>query len=775
MIRRRLVCRGAVQGVGFRPAVWRLATALGLDGSVRNDPDGARIEVEGPPAVVARFVFRLAQELPALARLDEVDESGLEPRFEPGFRVAASEVAGRRRALVPPDAAPCAACRREMEDPRDRRHRYPFTNCTDCGPRFTLVRSLPYDRARTSMARFELCAECAREYADPASRRFHAEPLSCPACGPRLTLLDAHAGVVARQASALARARAALAWGALLALHGLGGFQLVCRVDSSAAVRRLRRAKERPTKPFAVMARDLEAARRLVELRPADEDLLRSARAPILLAPRRRPAVGVASEVAPGLEDLGVMLPTTPLHAELLRGAPYSALVATSGNARDEPICRTPSEALERLGGIVDRFLVHDREVVRRADDSVVRTAARGTLLVRRSRGWVPEPLRLPAPSPEPVLALGGHLQATACLAAGAEAFPSQHVGDLDTELARAFLLEAALGLEAFLERQARTIAVDAHPDYPSTWAGERLAAERDGRVVRVQHHLAHAAAVLAEHARFPERGDRAAALVLDGTGLGPDGTAWGCEVLLVDGDLGWRRLAHGRELALVGGEAAVREPWRVACAALAHAGAAELLARTPLARRVEPRRLLQVAQLAERGGFPMATGAGRVFEAAGALLGLAPANGYEGEAASRLEALASRSRSAPEPWAEVEDDERAELPAERLLAALALRAARREPPAKLAADFHASFARLAARLVRRVVPGGVRTVALGGGCFVNRLLAARLAGELEAAGLSPLLPRALPPGDGGLSYGQAVVAALSLARASGPKFEGGP
>ncbi|MFI5142951.1 MAG: carbamoyltransferase HypF, partial [Thermoanaerobaculales bacterium] len=629
--RLRLVCRGVVQGVGFRPTVHRLASSLGLGGFVRNDPDGVVIEVEGPPAQVQAFRRELPLSLPPLASLAELATHEVTPQGEHDFVVLTSQGGARRRALVPPDAALCAECRREMENPADRRHRYPFTTCTNCGPRFTLVTALPYDRERTSMACFPLCPRCQAEYEDPTDRRFHAEPVCCPACGPRLWLqgpqlenrgagpaaVDAAptdagpAAAIATGAAALQQARDALVAGSVVAVKGFGGFQLACRADDEAAVARLRERKHRPSKPLALMVRDLETARRFVALAPVDEALLTSPRAPVLLAPRR-PSAPVAPGVAPGLADLGVMLPTTPLHVELFRGLPLEALVMTSGNAADEPICRGNREALGRLAGIADLFLLHDRDVVRRADDSVARATEAGSVLVRRARGYVPAALPLPVACEVPVLALGPYLQATACLGVGREAFFAQHVGDLDSEPARAFLRETIAELEEFLDARGARIVVDSHPDYPSTWLGEELARDRGVSLTRVQHHVAHAAATLAEHGRFPRRDEQALALILDGTGWGPDGTAWGGEWLLLGGDGGWRRLAHLEPLPLVGGEAAVRAPWRVLAGALVRAGAGELVPRLPVADLVSAGEIATVARLAEQPGWPMATGGGR-------------------------------------------------------------------------------------------------------------------------------------------------------------------
>lgn len=774
MIRRRLACQGVVQAVGFRPAVHRLAVSLGLGGWVRNDPDGATIEIEGPVDAIESFQRRLAEALPPLARLDAVEMSAAAPLGERQFSVVVSATGPRRHALIPPDTMLCADCRREMEDPSDRRYRYPFITCTNCGPRYSLTHSLPYDRERTSMACFPLCPACESEYTDPGNRRFHAEPICCPACGPRLWLAHPDGEAVAEGLAAVAAARAALAAGSMVAVKGLGGFQLACRADDAAAVSRLRVLKRRPTKPFAVMVPNLAAARRLVHLRPEDEHLLGSPHAPILLAQRQR-GTGVAENIAPGIDDLGVMLPTTPLHVELFRAAPYPALVMTSGNVSDEPICRGNRGAQSRLGRIADLFLLHDRDIVHRLDDSVVRATPRGRVVVRRSRGWVPGPLALPEAAPEPVLALGGHLQTTACLATGANAFPSQHVGDLDTELARDFLLEVADDLERFMEVRARVLCADLHPDYPSSWMAERLAAERGGRVLRFQHHLAHAAAVLGEHGAFPSGESICAALVLDGTGWGTDGTAWGGEWLLLNGQLQWTRLAHATALPLIGGEQAVRAPWRVTVAALAMAGCGDLFPSLPMAEMVPEAEWRPVLELACGAQWPRATGAGRVFEAAGALVGLAVQNSWEGEAAARFEALAAGCTAAVSPWPEVALSPAVnELPTAMLLAAAARRLLDGEPQAHVAAGFHATFCRLAAVLARRVIPDTVQVVAVGGGCLINRLLRCGLERELERAGFRPLFASEVPPGDGGLAYGQAVLAAASLARQVVAQEEGG-
>ena len=772
MIRLRVRCRGAVQGVGFRPTVHRIATQLGLTGEIRNNPEGATAEVEGPRSAVEIFVERLKAELPPLARLDAVELDEIECRGDRDFRVTETEQGKRAGALVPPDAALCADCRREMNDPADRRHRYPFATCTNCGPRFSLTTSLPYDRVATSMACFPLCRDCDREYTDPTDRRFHAEPVCCPSCGPMLWIQDADGGHRFENAEAIASAQANLLDGGILAVKGLGGFQLACRADDEAVVRRLRLRKRRPGKPFAVMVRDLETARRVAGLRDEDEALLTSSRAPVILAPRHDEAL-VCGETAPGLDDLGVMLPTTPLHVEIFSNPEIPPLVMTSANLSEEPICRGNREAVERLVGIANRWLLHDRDIVRRVDDSVVRSTSNGPMLVRRARGWVPEPIPLPVEAPEPLLAVGGHLQVTSCVAVGNQAFLTQHIGDLDSVPARAFHREVIDGLEDFLEVRATRIVADAHPDYPSTWLAGELAETRGGSMMHVQHHLAHAAAVLGEHHRFPEEDRAAVAITLDGTGWGPDGTAWGGEWLRFDGELRWQRLAHLEPLVLIGGERAVREPWRVAVAALVAAGCPDLLDQLPLATRLEAPLLGQVTDLASSPLWPRASGAGRLFEAAGALLGLVSRNDWEGEAAARFEALAASSDPSP-PWREVEIDLNAGntvLPSSALLAAAGRRLVDGEDPAAVAAGFHSTFCWLAAEVTTRVAAPTDLPLALGGGCMVNRLILSGLFNELTQRGFEVLVPKLLPPGDGGLAYGQAVLGAVSLARGVRPEL----
>jgi len=737
---------------------------------VRNDADGATIEVEGASHRVAAFQAALPVSLPPLARLSGLSVSALDPPDEPAFTVTPSATNRRRRAMIPPDAALCDDCRRDMDDAGDRRHQYAFTTCTNCGPRFSIARSLPYDRERTSMAAFALCARCREEYESVTDRRFHAEPVCCPRCGPTLWLTRGDGRRLGTHHEALRLARRALAAGKIVAVKGLGGFQLACLADAAGAVARLRQRKGRSGKPFAIMVRDLAAARRRGRITPEDERLMTSPAGPIALVPAR----GMPAPAASGVADVGLMLPTTPLHVELFRGAPYDALVMTSGNRSDEPIACDNDTALRDLRGIADLFLMHDRDVVHRVDDSVVRSVGPGHVMVRRSRGWVPRPVSLPFDTSEPVLAVGAFLQNTACIAHGDEAFLTQHVGDLDNERARGFLGEVVEDMEAFLDVRPQLVVADLHPDYPSMWLGEYLARSRDGTFLQVQHHLAHAAGVLAEHGRFPEPGETAGAIILDGTGYGMDGTAWGCELLCLDGELRWSRPATATALRLVGGERAIRGPWRVAVAALEAEGGANLLSPSSIGRFIEDLLLMQVATLAAHDRWPLATGAGRVFEAAGALLGCCMINDWEGEAAARCEALASRCTEPVEPWDDVGlPDDRDELPTAALLVALARRVAGGEAPERVALGFHVSFCKLLAELAGRVFATRTRTIALGGGCLVNRLIQERLSSALRERGFDVMTPEALPPGDGGISYGQAVLAAAAVTRARTITYEG--
>jgi hydrogenase maturation protein HypF len=755
VLRRGIRVRGTVQGVGFRPAVYRLARDLGLQGFVRNDAVGVWIEVEGGADFLARFEERLAGSAPPLARIESAEVVSLPPLGGEGFVIAPSGERREVRAIIPPDAPTCDRCLAELFDPGDRRFRYPFINCTDCGPRYTIVREVPYDRAKTTMAAFALCAQCRAEYEDPASRRFHAEPNACPLCGPRLSRLDAgdggageasdeqrvdartSSGVEARASSdvALAAAVAALRAGKIVAVKGLGGFHLAADARNEAAVALLRARKQRPRKPFAIMARDLDHAALAVDLSAATRTALLSAARPIVLCTARHPPA-VAAPVAPGLAELGVMLPYTPLHHLLLRdGPPF--LVMTSGNLAEEPIARANGEARASLGRIADLLLVHDRDIHTRADDSVVRIVCGAAQPVRRSRGLVPEPLALGFDGP-PVLAVGAQLKDTVCLTRGPEAFLSPHIGDLDGPKTYAFFLEMIDKLSRLLAVQPALVAHDLHPDYRST----RWALESGLRCEPVQHHHAHIAACLAEHGRQgPVIG-----VAFDGTGCGPRGELWGGEIFKAD-LLHFERLEHLRPIALAGGEAAIREPWRLALAALEDAGLPD-----DRLVRIDSRRRALVRQLIARA--PRASGAGRWFDAVAALCGLCDEATYEGQAAIELEAAA-----APGDWEPYEFDQLDLRPTVR---ALASDLDRGVEISEVSARFHATLAFAVLEACRRArARCALDIVALSGGCFQNRLLTERSRSLLEAAGFEVLIHRRVPPNDGGVSLGQAAVASF--------------
>jgi hydrogenase maturation protein HypF len=749
--RRRVRARveGTVQGVGFRPFVHRLAGAHQLAGWVRNDERGVVLEVEGEPATVALFVERLAGEAPPLASVERVVTEELPARGDRGFSIVASESGGRPDALVSSDSATCADCLRELFDPADRRHRYPFINCTNCGPRFTIVRGVPYDRPLTTMAGFEMCAACRSEYDDPGDRRFHAQPNACASCGPTLRLGNA------RGEEALLAAGAALRDGRILAVKGVGGYHLACNASDERAVAALRSRKHREDKPFALMAPDLEAARSLVELSRAEQDLLEGRERPIVIA-RRRPGAAVAESVAPRSGDLGVMLPYSPLHHLLLHEAGRT-LVMTSANVSDEPIAYEDEDALERLAGIADGFLRHDRPIHMRTDDSVVRSvrSRRAPLMLRRSRGYVPEGLVLPVEAERSLLACGAELKSTFCVARGRRAWVSHHIGDLENWETLSSFRSGVEHFERLFAVAPEVVAHDLHPDYLSTkYALEREGAEHVG----VQHHHAHLAACLAEHA---EVGPVVGA-IYDGTGYGPDGTVWGGELLL-GGLEGFERAGSLWPVRLPGGAAAIREPWRMACAWLVVAAEEEEPALPPtLAAAVEAAPWRQVAELARTGAAsPQTTSMGRLFDAVSALCGIRPRVNYEGQAATELEALADPGERGSYPLALLDDGT---LDARPTVLAIVGDLASGAEPAAVSARFHnavaAATAQACAALARH---GGLDTAVLSGGVFQNRLLLDCTVDRLAETGLRVLVPERLPPNDGGISFGQAAVAAARL------------
>jgi hydrogenase maturation protein HypF len=736
---------GTVQGVGFRPHTYRLATELELGGYVLNDASGVLLEVEGDPGAVQRFLALLEAEAPPLARVESVVAEVVPARDQRDFEIVHSIPSKARSAPVTPDSATCDECLAELFDPADRRHRYPFINCTNCGPRFTIVRGVPYDRRLTTMAAFEMCEQCRAEYEDPRDRRFHAQPNACAQCGPSLQLVG-HSGDPVEQAVQ------ALHEGLILAVKGVGGFHLACRADDEHVVATLRGRKHREDKPFAVMAPTLEAARALVTLGPEEEALLTGRVRPIVIATRRDSAP-VARSVAPLSRELGVMLPYSPLH-HLLTADAGVALVMTSGNVSDEPIAYRDDEALERLGSIADRFLVHDRPIETRTDDSVQRSVAvtgrRRTLMLRRSRGYVPDTIGLPIAATVPVLGCGAELKSTFCVAKGSRAWVGHHIGDLSNHETLVAFREGVSHFERLFAVEPRVVAHDLHPGYLST----AYALEREGvEHVGVQHHHAHLAATLAEHG---EAGPAIGA-IYDGTGYGEDGTLWGGELLF--GDLrGFERIGHLRPVRLPGGEQAIRQPWRMACAWLADALGERPPIPPGLAHSVDPSRWEAVCAMAATGtASPLTSSMGRLFDAVAALCGMRSVVNYEGQAAAELESAADPNETLAYPLT-------AELDPRETLLAVARDMAAGAPVATISARFHNAVAEATVEAcVEAAGSRGVEIVVLSGGVFQNALLLERTSAALADRGLRVLAPERLPPNDGGISYGQAAVAAARL------------
>ncbi|MHC4947541.1 MAG: carbamoyltransferase HypF [Planctomycetota bacterium] len=775
MRKRTLRVTGQVQGVGFRPFVYRVAHELGLAGSVWNDQRGVTIEAWGPAPRLDELERRLAAEAPALARVADVRRLGEAAGDDApdGFVIRASDVAATERGRVTTDSAVCADCLREMRDPDDRRFRHALINCTNCGPRFTIVRDLPYDRSRTTMASFPMCPPCAAEYGDPADRRFHAQPTCCPACGPRLRLLDAGGTEAAGDPVAAAATR--LRAGGLLAVKGLGGYHLAADARAEPAVVRLRRGKRRDHKPFAIMVASLAHARRLVRLSDEAARLLESPVCPIVLAPRRDDD-DLAPSVAPGCHRLGVMLPYTPLQ-HLLIDEPClrdAVLVMTSANFSDDPLITEDADAVGRLAGICDAFLVHDRPIERAVDDSIVLDASFGAVPFRRARGSVPEPLPLPVAAPRPGLCAGSDLKNTVAIARGDEVITSQHIGDLGWSLAYRRFERTIEDLQRLYDVEPAWVACDLHPGYVSHAFARRAARARGVDLVVVQHHHAHLASLLAEHGRA----DPIVGLVCDGVGYGDDGSAWGGEVLV--GDLaGYRRVARLRPLRLPGGDAAAKRTGRCGLSWLADALGPDA-ARHPRAAAMLPddeerdlvRRLL--ADGPRR--CPPSSGAGRLFDAAASLLGVCDFNHYEAMSGTVLEAAARAAGERPAGdgvmrlAASDAEPDLVELDHRPLLSALLARLEGGPSPADVGPAawlFHDALADGLARAARdAAVRHGLATVGLSGGVFCNELLTERVAGRLRDAGLEVLVHRALPPNDGGLACGQAAVAAATLAGA---------
>ena len=806
--RHEVAVRGVVQGVGFRPFVYRLALEEGLAGFIGNDTDGVTIEIEGPRASLESFLARLRSDAPPLSRIDSITVREAKPIGDTGFRIVASEVLGRVSTGIPADAATCSDCIRELLSPADRRYRYPFLNCTNCGPRYTITRRIPYDRPQTSMAHFKMCPVCQAEYDDPANRRFHAQPNACWDCGPQLSLhtapLDSDEANInvkgtgfrpyitpaksewalapeghesEKSRDPVAETIIRLAAGQILAIKGIGGFHLSVDAANEAAITRLRQRKRRYGKPLAVMVRDLDAARAISDLTEAEEKLLTTPARPIVLVRKLDPSP-IAPSVAPGIPWLGLFLPYAPLHHLLFADSRLQALVMTSANLSEEPIAIDNDEARARLGAIADAFLMHDREILQRCDDSVTAIVDSAPQLIRRARGFVPLGIPLPLDA-SPLLAVGGHLKNAFALARGRFVYQSQHLGDLENLTGLNFFRESLDHLMRTFEIDPETVVHDRHPGYLSTeWARE-WASERGLRLIAVQHHHAHIAACMAEHAIESET----IGISLDGTGYGTDGRIWGGEVL-ISTLAGFTRFAHLDYVPMPGGEAAIREPWRMALGHLHHAGfdveSPEILDLVG-AKQADARVL---HRMIERGvNTPLTSSCGRLFDAVAAVVLQRTEVDYEAQAAIELEGLAvdepyeiggaPANREAPAYELELTSGNwptrvPMKISATPLWRGLIedLRAGVARP--RIAANFHATIASafIRAAIAARTATG-ISQVALSGGCMHNRRLARLLRIGLEVENFQVFQHRNVSPGDGGLSYGQAAVAASTLAKRS--------
>jgi hydrogenase maturation protein HypF len=763
MIHAQIRVSGQVQGVGFRPFVYKLANELGLAGWVRNDSEGVEIAVEGEQPQVMRLIERLQSEPPSLARVEKVTHDFAETTTGfSGFAITESR-SGKVLTGIAPDMAICPECLAELFDPADRRYRHPFINCIHCGPRYTLTARLPYDRANTSMAKFKQCPACQQEYDDPATRRFHAQPNACPQCGPKLSMFDVRWQPIVAD-DPVTETVARLRRGEVVAIKGLGGFHLVCDARNAASVERLRGGKQREEKPFAVMMLNVASARHYAQFREHDAALLETGERPIVLLRKSSLCDAEMPGIAPGLSGIGVMLPYTPLHyllfhellghpqgTDWLQQATPLALVMTSANPGGEPLVKDDVEARASLAGLADAFLTHDRDILHRCDDSVMKWQGNAPTFVRRARGYTPRRIKLPYSGPS-VLACGGWLKNTVCLTRGDEAFVSQHIGDLDHAGTRAMLDETVDYLIDILDVQPQAVAHDLHPDFYSTQFAQAYAAQHGLPLFAVQHHHAHIAAICAEHRIV----DPVLGLALDGVGLGTDGSAWGGELLQVTGT-DFARLGHLAPLTLPGGDRAAREPWRMAAAALFEMNRADEIAR----RFPEQSAAAMLADMLQRKLNCVETSSmGRWFDAAAGLLGVKEVQAYEGQAAMLLEGLAEKhGKVAPLALGYIHSAQN-DLDFRPLLAHLA----DCKDAAYGAALFHATLAEGLCGWVQRAAGrSGIKHVALGGGCFLNKILTQSLTDSLTAAGLTVLSAQQLPPNDGAISFGQAAVAMQHL------------
>ncbi|HQL01492.1 MAG TPA: carbamoyltransferase HypF [Smithellaceae bacterium] len=750
---------GVVQGVGFRPFLYRLAVQNGLAGFVQNRPEGVTVEVEGPAPVVDAFALRVREELPPLSNITRIESAMLDIRNDQVFQIIPSDDEGRADVHIPPDAATCPDCLAELFDPSNRRYRYPFINCTNCGPRLTIINTVPYDRANTSMACFDLCPECGKEYENPADRRFHAEPNACPVCGPHLTLLNRDGASVTTD-DPVQTAIDLLLSGQVLAIKGLGGFHLCVDAANDEAIRILRARKYREEKPLAVMVRDIAQARQIAVISQEEETMLISPQRPIALL-KKNDSRRISESVAPGVTNLGIMLPYTPLH-HLLLEKHFKALVMTSANQVDEPICIGNREALTRLSGIADYFLMSNRDILVRCDDSVAFSASGKIRLMRRSRGFVPQPLPLKQ-SYTTVLALGAELKTTQCIVKNNFAFLSPHIGDLETPQARDFFSESLALMKRITQTDPSILACDLHPAYFSTQATRELKAER---IIQVQHHHAHIVSCMAEN---QIDGD-VIGLAMDGTGYGPDGTgygpdgtAWGGEFLIAS-ETGFQRFGHLQYLVLPGGEKAVREPWRIAASLLKSAYGPswrEIAGRFNLIPEKVQMDLLD-RMLEGKMASPLSSGLGRLFDGVAALAGLRHRVSFEGQAAMELEALATKTSAPPYPFDILrKDGEPYRVDTDFAIRAIVDDLTAGRDKAMIAASFHMTlidiFAAMAGEMRKST---GLNRVVLSGGCFQNRILLEGGIDRLTKDGFDVYSHSLIPTNDGGISLGQAIIAA---------------
>jgi len=755
MQRLRVTIRGAVQGVGFRPFVYRLATEMRLGGWVKNSPQGVFIEAEGPREDLDAFLLRLEREKPGLSFIQSLEYSLLEPLGYEGFRIQQSDESGDRTTVILPDVATCPRCRAELFDPSDRRFRYPFINCTLCGPRFSIIQTLPYDRANTTMKSFVMCPDCRREYSDPADRRFHAQPDACGVCGPHLSLWDSRGRTIATGDDALREAAAAIRRGETLALKGLGGFQLLADARNEVAVLRLRERKRREEKPLACMFPDLEALGHYVNISPLEKRLLLSSESPIVLL-RRHPDTDIASAVAPGNPYLGAMLPYTPLHHLLMKELGFP-IIATSGNLHDEPILTDEREALASIGDIADFFLVHNRPIERHVDDSVVRVQLDRETILRRARGYAPLPIILKLSLP-PLLAVGGHLKNTVAVSKGSDVILSQHIGDLETAKALFAFRKVIDDLLSLYEVKPAAVVHDAHPDYAST----RYAKDSGYPVVPVYHHHAHLAACMAEN----ELEGEVLGVTWDGAGYGEDKTLWGGEFLLGDAG-GYSRVAHFRPFRLPGGEAAIKEPRRTALGLLHEIFGPDALTNglylppDKLAREGFPEATARLlGQMLTKGiNSPITTSAGRLFDAVAAILGIRSVCSFEGQAAMMVEFQVDEEEQGHYP-VNLQGSDPLVFDWEPLFREIIRERDQGTPLPVICARFHNTLVEAILEVAQKV---GVRRVVLSGGVFQNRYLTEHAFRRLEGAGFRPYIHQRVPPNDGGIALGQIAIAAARM------------